>query len=141
MTLKFCGAPAWIAYQDGDGAWTEAKGVATGAEHAYTFTMASANGGVAVVQRRTCSTSSYVVYATAAELAKLYPGGQCGTPGGKTIHGSLTGGFAGGYANVALGGGYDQISGESGKFTLEEVDPGPQDLVASRGMPEAETRS
>jgi hypothetical protein len=133
VTLKFCGAPAWIAYQDGDGAWTEAKGVATGAKQAYTFTMTSAKGGVALVRRTTCSTLNVVTYGTAAELAKLYPGKQCGTPGGKTIHGSFTGSFAGGYAIVGLGGWYDQIYGESGKFTLEEVDPGPQDLVASRG--------
>lgn len=134
VTMKFCDPPAWVAYKNEGGAWIEAKPVTTGAEHAYTFTMATANGGVAVVQRRTCSTSTYVVYGTAAELGTVYSGGGlCGLSGLKTIYGSVAGGFVGGYANVELGGGYDQVNGASGQFTLEDVDTGPQDLVASRG--------
>lgn len=133
VTMKFCELPAWVAYRNEGGAWTETKPVTTGAVHAYTFTMATANGGVAVVQRRTCSTSTYVVYGTAAELGTIYTGGQCSTPGLKTVYGSVAGGFAGGYSTVELGGGYDNIYGESGNITLEDVAPGPQDLVASRG--------
>lgn len=137
VTMKFCGdAPAWVAYKNDGGTWTEVKGVTTGTAHAYTFTMTTAKGGVAEVQTRTCSTYNYVVYGTAAELATLYSGGQCSASGLKTIYGSVAGGFAGQYSNVSLGGlagGHDYVYGESGNITLDGVAPGPQDLVASRG--------
>ncbi|MCR4341650.1 MAG: hypothetical protein NUW01_17380 [Gemmatimonadaceae bacterium] len=133
VTLKLCGdAPAWVAFQDGDGAWTEVKGVLTGTAHTYTFSMTSPIGGVAVVDTLTCSVVNWVVYGTAAELAQLYSGEQCGS-GHKTITGSLAGGIAGLYSMVTLGGGWDPVYGESGSFTLEEVAPGPQDLIAARG--------
>lgn len=133
VTLKLCGtAPAWVAFQDGDGAWTEVEGVPTGTSYTYTFTMTAPIGGVAVVDTLTCSVVNWVVYGTAAELAQLYSGEQCGS-GRKTITGSLAGGTTGQSSMVTLGGGWDHVYNESGSFRLEEVAPGPQDLIAARG--------
>ena len=132
VTLKFCaGAPAWVAFQNDGGAWTQVTGAPSGTGVAYTFTLTTAKAGLAVVQTLTCSTINSVVYGTPAELATLYSGESCGA-GRKTIYGTVAGGNAGQYSNISLGGGFDNVYGQSGAITLEGVAPGPQDLVASR---------
>jgi hypothetical protein len=133
ITLKLCDIePVWVAFQEGDGVWTEVEGVSTGALHTYAFMMTAAKGAVAVVDTLNSRATNRVVYGTAAELAQSYPGERCGS-GGKTLTGTIAGGTAGLISWVTLGGALDAVVGTSGSFSLEDVSPGPQDLIATRG--------
>lgn len=137
IAFHLSGEPlAWAGYQDGNGAWTEVKGVPSGTGHTYSLTMTAPTGAIAYVFTLTCSAINWVNYGTAAELKAMYSGWQSGTPAGlKTVHGSVAGGFASGSSNVWLGGtagGFAFVQGESGSITLAGVPLGPQDLVASR---------
>ena len=135
VSLDFSNCPAtskpiWVAYQDGDGAWTQIIGAAD----VYRFNVAAAKGGYAFVSRGVTATLN-VSLATRAELTRS-TNSPCGvTVGGlKQLSGTVTGLGSGEVAYVGLGGTYSDPEGGPvvGTFTLFGVHDGNQDLIAYR---------
>jgi hypothetical protein len=122
--------PIWVAYQDGDGAWTQILGTSD----AYRFNVASARGGYAFVSRDLTATLT-VWLATRAELTRS-TNLPCGVLAGaqKQLSGTVTGLGGGEVAYVGLGGTYSDPEGGpvAGPFTLFGVHDGSQDLIAYR---------
>jgi len=132
VTWSFCGEtglPLWVAYQDGNGPWTRVQG----AGHVYSFQVDSDRAGVAFVTGEEDFTQLNVFYQTRVESID-YGSAQCPVTGElKSVNGSVSGLQQTQLAFVALGGASANTSGfEGGGFTLENVSPGPQDLVAGR---------
>ena len=136
VTYTFCassGLPAWVAYQDGSGAWTRVTG---NANNQYSFNIGSGRGGIAwVTVNATGSSSLNIYYASQQELTSQ-GGGQCGsnpTAPTKTINGSVANVGASETAYISFNGGSAAASSLLGNnFTLNNVLDGPGDLVASR---------
>jgi hypothetical protein len=134
VVFTFCGdtgLPLWVAYQDGDGPWTRVQG--TG--HVYAFQVNAARGGVAWVTREDGFAQTNVFLQSREELI-TYGAGQCAVEGElKTVNGSVSGLGQTEFAFVSMGGASATAMGfTGGAFTLENVPPGPQDLVAGRAV-------
>jgi len=122
---------AWLAYQDGNGAWTRVTSVA----NVYTFNITSGKGGVAYVSLGTGSVSSVQVqYMTQAALTARTLTFCSPTPtGGKTVTGIAAGIDASHEAYVSLGGGTTRAFFPSAlNFQILGVKDGTHDLVGFR---------
>ena len=122
---------AWLAYQDGNGAWTKVTGVA----NVYTFNITSGKGGVAYVSLGTGGVSSVQVqYMTQAALTARTLTFCSPTPtGGKTVTGIAAGIDASHEAYVSLGGGTTRAFFPSAlNFQILGVKDGTHDLVGFR---------
>lgn len=129
----FCdatGTPSWFAYQDGNGPWTR---VQPDAQDVFRFQIDSDRGGVAWVLVEDGTPQTHVFYYTRDEII-LVGDGQCEGGGVlKTVNGSVAGLGALESAFVSLGGASASVNmGGSPDFVLENVEDGPQDLVAAR---------
>ena len=117
----------WLAYQDGNGAWTRV----TGAGDVYTFGITSGTGGFAYVVLGAGNESSVQVqYMTQAELTAGtldFCGGA--VPTTRTITGTATNFGATGMAFVSLGGGVGTANFGQPNFTITGVSDGTHDLV------------
>ncbi len=130
---QFCplsGLPAWFAYQDGTGAWTE---VLPDAENKYAFDILSGRGGVAFTVEPTGEATTQIRFGTQQEL-DLQGAGLCGAAGtGKTVNGTVANVGATDQAYVSLGGATTSLLGATGtSFQLMDVPDGMVDLIASR---------
>ena len=132
VTLSYCAAdaPIWVAFQDGNGAWTR---VTATTANTYSFTIASGRAGVATVDTVGSGFDLNLTYATVAEFngfGNTLQQGACGT---KTLTGTVANVAQTQFANVSLG--YASafvLPITSSAFTLRSVATGPQDLFASR---------
>jgi hypothetical protein len=129
-------APVWLAFQEGDGAWTRVAPRTGGDSVTYAFSVRG-RGGVAVVTRSDDGGEAgyelAVYYGTAAELASL---GRCQTgPGaaarGKRLTGTVAGGGMMSQSTVSMGGATGMVMPMQSTFELRNVASGPQDLVAA----------
>src|SRR5262245_23843017 len=71
LTVAFCdfNVPIWVAFQDGDGAWTRAQPLVSPGKTEFTHTFTAARGAVArVLQAGPGLTSRVVLYGTPEEL-------------------------------------------------------------------------
>ena len=122
----------WLAYQDGNGAWTRVTGVA----NVYTFSITSGKGGVAYVSLGPGSLSSVQVqYKTQAALTARTLTFCALTPTrGKTVTGIAAGlDDASHEAYVSLGGGTTRAFFPSAlNFQILGVKDGPHVLVGFR---------
>jgi hypothetical protein len=130
---EFCettGIPVWFAYRDGNGPWTR---VTRDAQSIYRFQIDSNRGGVAWVVVEEGQHQTYVYHYTREEII-LAGAGQCGGTGTfKRVNGSVVGLGPLESATISLGDASASVGmGGSTSFTLEEVEDGPQDLVAVR---------
>ncbi|MCC6318257.1 MAG: hypothetical protein IT361_11255 [Gemmatimonadaceae bacterium] len=132
---QFCnlvGIPVWFAVQDGDAdaPWTR---VSAGPNNVFTFSIATA-GAVAYVTQSGGASQLNVVYGTRAELNAQSTNGACvGSGTGKTITGTVAG-LSGALdlASVQLGAAAASVQSTSPNFTLNNVQDGNRDLVATR---------
>ena len=147
ITVAFCAeeAPIWVAFQDGDGAWTRAlPDVSGGATTRFTHPFSSNRGAIASVTPVLDGefTLLRVFYGTPDELPTDGIAGSpdCVGASSKTLHGSVSGLDATDFAQVNVG----QFIRSSvvprfgTDFALEGVPAGPQDLLATRSRTEAD---
>jgi hypothetical protein len=136
VTFQFCQPPQpiWVAYQDDTGPWTLVPGNVL---DAYTFTITSSRGGVAIVTPNGTGFDTQVIYATASELATIGASwdAECAfTPDSKQLSGTVAGVGANDHADITLGPVNVFVApGQPTSFTLQGVPAGPLDLVATRG--------
>jgi hypothetical protein len=140
VSVAYCpdDIPLWLAVQDGDGAFTRVTPTGAG-NNTFTFNLASGRGGVAAVtQNGDDDFDLSVFYATTAEFTAAAGAGSaqlCGDvgTGTKVVNGSVANVGATELAIVSLGGSTAfVIPGGSTNFTLEHVDEGSLDLIATR---------
>jgi hypothetical protein len=134
VVWQFCpvsGVPIWVAAQDGTGAWTRVMG---NANHEYTFQITN-NGGIAyVIDNGGGNFSLTVAYGTRQELQTQGSGMcQAGTGQTKTINGTVSGLGEADLAFIGLGSSSTIVVPFLGlNFQLQDVEPGPVDLVGAR---------
>jgi uncharacterized membrane protein len=132
---QFCnlvGIPIWFAAQDGgpNAAWTR---ITMGPNNTFTFTITT-SGAVAYVTQSGAQSQLNVVYGTRAELNAQSTNGACvGSGTGKTITGTVAG-LSGltELGSVTLGASNASPTAANPNFTLNNVQEGNRDLVATR---------
>ena len=133
VTFNFCtlsGIPLFFAYQDGLGAWTRAT---ANVNNTYNFTINSPRGGIAYVLGSGASSNLEVQFGSVAELNAIGSSDCDGTPvSGRTINGSVTGIGTDDIVFIAGGGATTFAALVFPTFALEDVKPGPFDLIAAQ---------
>ena len=137
VDVLFCagdGAPAWVAFQDGDGAWTPTTPVIDGHHAIYRHSFATNRGGMAVGQRFSVGlTSLNVSYGTPTELSGFGNTflGDCGESAPKALVGTIAGldddhvaTISGGFSNAFI------FPGDH-SFVLSDLLDGPQTILAT----------
>jgi len=123
--------PAWVAWQDGNGAWSRV----TGTGNVYRFTVTAATAGFAYVLPGPTSNTSQVLvqYMSRAEMSAA-PFVFCGglTPALKVVNGSVSGVSGGDAVNISLGGGFAFANPSIPTFAIASVQNGAHDLIAWR---------
>ncbi|HJS43774.1 MAG TPA: Calx-beta domain-containing protein, partial [Gemmatimonadales bacterium] len=132
VTVSFANCPVadravWLAYQDGNGAWTRV----IGAGDVYTFGVTSGTGGIAwVVLGAGNESSVQVQYMTQAELTAGTLDFCAGAiPTGRTITGTVANLQITEQAYLSLGGGVGTAMFFQPAFTMTGVQDGTHDLV------------
>lgn len=137
VDVLFCagdGAPAWVAFQDGDGAWAQTTPIIDDHHAIYRHSFSANRAGMAVGQRFSVGlTSLNVSYGTPAEL----PGfgntffGDCGASAPKALLGTVAGldddhvaAITGGFSNAFI------FPGDH-SFVLSDLLDGPQTILAT----------
>lgn len=129
VTWNFCGAvagvPAWVAAQDGNGAWQAVNG----ANGVFSFQINSGRGGIAyAVQTATGGWDTRIFFGTTAELQAVGTSRCFGSTGaGKTVTGTLTGAGLTDLTLATLGQSQANIAG--GAMTFSNVIEGNVDLI------------
>ena len=137
VAVPFCTdeAPAWVAFQDGDGAWTTASPSVNGLITEYRHEFVANRGGVAVGQRFSVGlTTVNVSYGAPAELSAFgntFPG-QCNSSPPRTILGTVAG--IGDNQGVTVSGGFSNAFVFPGdhSFALSDLRDEPQTILATR---------
>ncbi len=128
----FCGvgaSPPFVAVQDGDGPWTRLQG----SGNTFTFDLSASRGGVAWVEDLGFGTNLEVFLGTVEEL-RFFGRDRCDDePGeGFSVSGSVAGMELTQQARITLGSSATQVIPLAGlNYTLSNVQPGTQDLVAT----------
>ena len=133
VTVSYCtaDAPIWLAYQDGNGAWTRV--LPNSGTNTYQFNIASGKAGLATVDTVGTGFDLNISYATTAEYNGFGNGFGCGSGGGKTVNGTVANVSTMQFAQVTLGFSTKFVLPiTSSAFSLTTVAAGPQDLFASR---------
>jgi len=116
----------WLAYQDGNGAWTRVVGAAD----VYQFNITQSKGGLAYVLLGASSTSQIsVLYFSQTELTAAPLNFCTETPSNRTVNGTVANLGAGLQATISFGGGSVNAFLD-GPFQLTDTENGPRDLVA-----------
>src|SRR5256886_8861189 len=135
VTVAYCIQPAWVAFQDGDGAWTRAQPVLSGSNTTFRSEFSAGRGAIATLSRVGDNmTVLSVLYGTPAELVTAGDTNprDCGPAPAKTLLG--TGAqldtnetaFASASFNSPVRVSVDRT------FALKGLASGPRDLLATR---------
>ena len=139
-TVSYCAGlePLWVAFQDGDGAWTRALPTVSDGMTAFQFTFASNRSAIATATAGGQGiTDLHVLYGSPAELeaeGDVSPR-FCTSAATKTLLGTVAGLDTNEIAFIRVAGSAAQafiVPGNPGDFTLPVVPPGPLDLLATR---------
>src|SRR3954471_12686388 len=128
------GAPAWVAFQDGEGAWTTATPILDGRHAVYRHSFAANHGGIAAGQRFSGLTTLNVIYGAPAELAAFgntFPG-DCDSSAPKAILGTIAGLADNQVATVTGGFSSAFIFPGDHSFVLTDLSNEPQTILATR---------
>jgi hypothetical protein len=140
VTVGYCAGlePSWVAFQDGNGAWTRVESTTAGATITFSADFSTNRGAVATVYRYAEFTSVVVWYGTPEELAAVGDTNPryCGPATSKTVYGSVAGLGTNEFAVVSAGSGarVRAFPEQGGDFVLYAVPSGPQDLLATRNL-------
>jgi hypothetical protein len=129
ITAQFCppDVPLWVGMQSGSGAWAQVPLV----NDAISVNFPQ-RGGIAFVFPQGSGFSIEVIYATAAEFRRMAGGASCTAGDAKMYTGSVAGLTTGEYARIQVGQAGTNVFFPGTTFSINQVPPGPQDLVASR---------
>jgi hypothetical protein len=138
LVWNFCAtaAPIWLAYQDGNGPWTE---LAVTPGSSVTIPI-QAQGGVAFVHTTGVGHILTIAYAVRGELQAQSD--WCDYYGaGRVVHGTVAGLAAadGSYIQLGLASAFI-APGTGSSFTINNAPEGPIDLMASRQTPTGANR-
>jgi hypothetical protein len=139
VDITYCrGAePVWVAFQDGDGAWTRARPVANGAYTTFHGDFTANRGAVARAAALPGDlTSLSITYGAPAELGLVSDTAfQCTADALRTLNGTVAGLGANDVALVAVGHSIlDFTNLELGStWQLRGALAGPQEFLATRG--------
>ena len=130
--------PAWVAFQDGDGAWTRAQPVASGQYTAFHHDFTSDRGAVArATEFASGLTTLSILFAAPSELGVVSDTAfqQCSAGAPWTLNGTVAGLGANDIALVAAGNSVlDYTNVELGNtWQLRGALAGPQEFLATRG--------
>jgi hypothetical protein len=129
-------APTWVAFQDGDGPWTQVAPTASGGNTAFRSTFSSNRGGIARLSRSGGLTILSVLYGTPAELvtAGITTPFACGSAVSKTLFGTVAGLDTNETAVVGAGVLSHSlvVAATGGHFALKALPSGPLDLAVLR---------
>lgn len=138
VAISFCAgnAPNWVAFQDGDGAWTAASPTAAGSGTTFEHTFYSDRGAVATARVLGHGvTSVSVQYGRPEELTLVSVTNPliCGTQS-LSLLGTVAGLDTNEEAQIAAGLGLRTAAPRGGdnSFSLGGLTAGPQDILASR---------
>ncbi|HKV52110.1 MAG TPA: hypothetical protein VJO52_13025 [Gemmatimonadaceae bacterium] len=133
ITVTYCASqvPIWAASQDGTGPWKRVMPTST---NTFVFNFTTGKGGVATVATSGAGFRFDVVFATLADFGGQTKSTNLGCPGTKVVKGSVAHVAPGQLSNVELGtSSAFVIGGGPTTFTLNNVQAGPRDLIATRG--------
>lgn len=133
--------PTWLAFQDGDGAWTQIQPVSDGRTATFRYTITANRGAIAFVRLLGNGVSALSVqYGLPAELTTVgdTTPAHCGELGGpKTVLGTVAGVASDDIVIVSGGFGARVVAGPrfGNDFALGALTDGPQAIIASRATP------
>ncbi len=127
----------WVAFQDGDGAWTRALPATSNGNVVFQATIASPRGGIATAfQVGSGLTSLQVFFGAPEELAIVgFTNPRfCGSAVVKSLRGRVAGLDTAEFAIIRAAFFADAVAhpATGGEFVLDVLPPGPQDLLATR---------
>jgi len=136
ITVAYCApyTPLWVAFQDGDGPWTRAQPTVAGGSTQFSYSFSSNRGAIAtVIQGGLRLTSVAVLYGEPEELATVSLDSPrfCGSPL-KTLHGTVAGLDTNELAVLQSGFITEDVVHAGEAFALNQVLPGPRDILATR---------
>src|SRR6266513_5769615 len=135
VAVAYCIQPAWVAFEDGDGAWTRAQPVLSGSNTPFRREFAADRGAIATLSRAGGNmTVLSVLYGIPAELGTAGDTNprDCGPAPAKTLLGTAAGldtnetAFVGASFNSRVRVSVDRT------FELKGLTSGPRDLLAAR---------
>jgi len=137
VDVRFCAdeAPAWVAFQDGDGAWTTVSPTREGPHAVYRHSFAANRAGIATAQRFNVGlTTLNVAFGAPAELSAFgntFPG-ACVTAPPKALLGTIAG--LGDNQGATVSGGFSNafIFPGDHSFVLSDLTDEPQTILATR---------
>jgi hypothetical protein len=138
IDLAFCGAPDWVAFQDGDGAWTRGTPTTSGQIATYHRTFTTDRAGVAVARSAAGGPSTIaILYGKPDELSIVEDTAAvaCGNTSFKTLRGTVVGIDADEIVRLNAGRGAEGAFvsiGTGPDFTIRGLSAGPHDLLATR---------
>jgi hypothetical protein len=136
--IAFCGEPTWVAFQDGDGAWTRAVAMRVGSIATLHHIFTKGRAGIAIARESNGGmTALSIFYGAPNELSTVSDtaGVACGATSSRTLHGTVIGLDTNEVALVLAGRGVDPgfVSAATGPdFDLRGLRPGPHDFLATR---------
>src|SRR5438477_13083631 len=69
VAVAYCIQPAWVAFQDGEGAWTQAQPTPSGSNTTFRYEFSAGRGAIATLSRVGGNMTVFsVLYGTPAEL-------------------------------------------------------------------------
>jgi hypothetical protein len=149
VVVRYCAGiePSWVAFQDGNGAWTHVEPTVAGGKITFRSDFSTDRGAVARVTSSRDFSSLVVQYGTPAELEAVGDTNprDCGSVVSKTLLGTIAGVDTNEAATISTGGGVRTraFPGQGG-FVLNAVPGGRQDILATRSAqsnePDAITR-
>src|SRR5256885_9032350 len=135
VAVAYCIQPAWVAFQDGEGAWTQAQPTPSGSNTTFRYEFSAGRGAIATLSRVGDNmTVLSVLYGTPAELVTAGDTNSrdCGPAPAKTLLGTAAGLDTNETAFVAASFNSRVRVGVEGSFELKSLASGPRDLLATR---------
>src|SRR6266545_965370 len=136
VAVAYCAGrePTWVAFQDGDGAWTRAQPTVSGSNTTFRSEFSSDRGAIAMVTRSGALTVVSVFYGTPAELETTGDTNprHCFPPTAKTLLGTASGLDTDEVAFISASFGSRARVAVDHTFELNGLPGGPRDLLAER---------
>src|SRR5256886_14283668 len=135
VAVAYCIQPAWVAFQDGDGAWTQGQPTPSGSNTTFRYEFSAGRGAIATLSRVGDSmTVLSVLYGAPAELVTAGDTNSrgCGPAPAKTLLGTVAPLDTNETAFVSASFNSRVRVSVDRTFELKGLASGPRDLLATR---------